>query len=51
MKCDQRGNVWVTAPGGVWVYAPNGDLIGKVRVPELVANLDLGRRRTSAPCT
>ena len=42
MKCDQRGNVWVTAPGGVWVYAPNGDLLGKVRVPELVANLAWG---------
>ena len=43
MKCDQRGNVWVTAPGGVWVYAPSGDLLGKVRAPEKVANLDLGR--------
>jgi gluconolactonase len=42
MKCDQRGNIWVTAPGGVWVYSPNGDLLGKVRVPELVANLTWG---------
>jgi gluconolactonase len=42
MKCDQRGNVWVTAPGGVWVYSPSGDLLGKVRVPELVANLAWG---------
>ncbi len=42
MKCDQRGNIWVTAPGGVWVYAPDGDLLGKVRVPELVANLTWG---------
>ena len=42
MKCDQRGNIWVTAPGGVWVYAMNGDLLGKVRVPELVANLSWG---------
>ncbi len=42
MKCDQRGNVWVTAPGGIWVYAPNGDLLGKVRVPEVVANLAWG---------
>lgn len=24
MKCDQHGNVWVTAPGGVWVYSPRG---------------------------
>ena len=42
MKCDSRGNVWVTAPGGVWVYAPSGELIGKVRAPELVANLAWG---------
>ena len=42
MKCDQRGNIWVTAPGGVWVYAPSGDLLGKVRAPEKVANLAWG---------
>jgi gluconolactonase len=42
MKCDARGNVWCTGPGGVWVYAPSGELIGKVRVPELVANLSWG---------
>jgi gluconolactonase len=42
MKCDQRGNVWVTAPGGVWVYSPAAELLGKVRVPELVANLAWG---------
>jgi gluconolactonase len=42
MKCDQRGNIWVTAPGGVWVYAPSGELLGKVRGPELVANLTWG---------
>src|SRR6201992_695222 len=42
MKCDQLGNIWVTAPGGVWVYAANGDHLGKVRVPELVSNLAWG---------
>src|SRR6476646_1868333 len=42
MKCDQRGNIWVTAPGGVWVYSPAGELLGKLRVPELVANLSWG---------
>jgi gluconolactonase len=42
MKCDERGNVWVTAPGGVWVYTPAGDLIGKVHSPERVANLAWG---------
>ena len=43
MKCDAAGNIWVTAPGGVWVYAPSGALLGKVRVPELVANLHWGK--------
>jgi gluconolactonase len=43
MKCDSAGNVWVTAPGGVWVYGRNGALLGKVRVPELVANLHWGK--------
>jgi gluconolactonase len=42
MKCDERGNVWVTAPGGLWVYAPNGELIGRVAIPELAANLAWG---------
>jgi gluconolactonase len=42
MKCDRDGNVWVTAPGGVWVYAPDGRHIGRLAVPELVANLHWG---------
>jgi gluconolactonase len=46
MKCDERGNVWVCGPGGVWVYAPHGELIGKLRVPELVGNLAWGNSLT-----
>ncbi len=42
MKCDDRGNVWVTAPGGLWVYNPSGRLIGKVSLPEMAANLHWG---------
>ena len=44
MKCDQEGNVWVTAPGGLWVYAPDGRHIGRVSIPELVANFHWGGR-------
>jgi gluconolactonase len=43
MKCDSAGNIWVTAPGGVWVYNRSGVLLGKVKVPELVANLHWGK--------
>ena len=42
MKCDERGNVWVTGPGGVWVYAPSGELIGRLHMPEVAANLAWG---------
>lgn len=42
MKADKDGNVWVTAPGGVWVYSFDGLLLGKIEVPEMVANLHWG---------
>ncbi len=42
MKCDAEGNVWVTAPGGLWVFSPRGALLGKVRLPEMAANLHWG---------
>ena len=42
MKCDSQGNIWVTAPGGLWVYDPAGNLLGKVSIPELSANLSWG---------
>jgi gluconolactonase len=42
MKCDAQGNIWVTGPGGVWIYTIKGELIGKLRVPELVGNLTWG---------
>jgi gluconolactonase len=42
MKIDERGNVYVTGPGGVWVYAPDGTRLGTIEVPEQVANLNWG---------
>lgn len=42
MKCDERGNIWVTGPGGVWVFSPDGEHLGKVRVPQNVGNLTWG---------
>jgi gluconolactonase len=42
MKCDERGNVWVTGPGGVWVLDPSGERLGRIRAPEVVGNLAFG---------
>jgi gluconolactonase len=42
MKLDERGNVWVTGPGGVCVFDPQGRHIGTVEVPEPVGNLNWG---------
>jgi gluconolactonase len=42
MKCDALGNIWCTGPEGLWVFASDGRLLGKVAVPEVVANLHWG---------
>jgi gluconolactonase len=42
MKCDERGNIWVTGPGGVWVISPQAEHLGVVRVPENVGNIAWG---------
>lgn len=42
MKCDERGDIWVTGPDGIWIIDPDGEHLGVVRVPESVANLHWG---------
>jgi len=42
MKCDERGNIWVTGPKGVWVISPAGEQLGIVEVPEHTGNLTWG---------
>lgn len=42
MKCDERGNIWVTGPGGVWLISESGEHLGVVEVPENVGNLAWG---------
>ena len=42
MKLDERGNIWVTGPGGVCVFSPEGEHLGTVEVPEPVGNLNWG---------
>ena len=42
MKLDERGNIWVTGPGGVCVFDAQGEHIGTVEVPESVGNINWG---------
>lgn len=42
MKCDERGNIWVTGPKGIWVFSPAGEHLGVVEIPEHVGNLAWG---------
>jgi gluconolactonase len=42
MKCDERGNIWVTGPGGIWVISPAAELLGVLQVPEATGNLSWG---------
>ena len=42
IRIDVDGNVWSSAWDGVHCYSPEGELLGKIRVPEVVANLTFG---------
>jgi len=42
MKCDALGNIYVTGPTGIWVISPKAELIGIIKVPEVVGNHDFG---------
>ncbi len=41
-RVDVEGNLWISAWDGVQCHTPEGELIGKIRVPEVVANLTFG---------
>jgi len=51
LRCDVDGNVWCSmgwgdpSEDGVRCYAPNGDLIGKIHLPEGCANLCFGGKK------
>ena len=42
IRVDDAGRIWVGAGDGVQCLDPDGSLIGKIRVPEAVANLTFG---------
>jgi gluconolactonase len=44
---DVEGNVWIAAADGVQCHSPEGKMIGKIRTPEVVANLAFGGSRSN----
>ena len=41
-RCDTDGYIWTSAADGVHCYDPDGTLIGKIMIPETVANVTFG---------
>jgi gluconolactonase len=55
MRADVRGNLWISsnAPlgyAGVLVFQPDGKLIGRIRLPEVCANLAFGGPKRNMLC-
>ncbi|MDX5351443.1 MAG: SMP-30/gluconolactonase/LRE family protein [Paracoccaceae bacterium] len=45
IRTDAQGNLWSSAADGVHCFAPDGTRLGKILVPEAVANLTFGGPR------
>ena len=43
-RCDEAGRLWTSAGDGVHCLSPQGELMGKVLVPETVSNVCFGGR-------
>ncbi|MEM7338992.1 MAG: SMP-30/gluconolactonase/LRE family protein [Actinomycetota bacterium] len=41
-RVDRDGNVWSSAGDGVHCFDPDGTLLGKIHLPEVVANVEFG---------
>lgn len=44
-RLDVAGNLWTSAGDGVHCFAPDGTLLGKILVPQTVANVTFGGKR------
>ena len=42
LRVDVEGTVWTSAADGIQVFSPQAELLGKILVPEVVANLTFG---------
>ncbi len=41
-RLDTTGRIWIAAGDGVHCFEPDGTLIGKIRLPEMAANVEFG---------
>ncbi|MGF1476298.1 MAG: SMP-30/gluconolactonase/LRE family protein [Geminicoccaceae bacterium] len=46
-RADEDGNIWTSAGDGVHCINPQGELLGKILVPEIVSNVTFGGPRKS----
>jgi len=42
LKVDDKGNLFVSGPGGIWIISPQGQHLGTIKSPELAANFTWG---------
>lgn len=42
LKVDSHGNVWASGQGGFRIYSPKGEVLGRIILPEVAANLAWG---------
>ena len=45
LRVDVHGNLWLSAGEGVDCHAPDGTLLGRIRIPESVANVCFGGQK------
>ncbi len=44
-RLDEHGNIWTSAGDGVHCISPEGELLGKIRLPEIISNVVFGGLR------
>ena len=48
MKLDVHGNIFSTGPGGIWICNPQGEILGRIKIPEKTSNLAWGDKDYSS---